>query len=178
MSDPFATFGLTPAFELDLSELERRHRELSRALHPDRYAGRGSSERRQALGKAIEVNETWRRLKNPVKRAEALLERLGLGVAEGQEPKPPPEFLMEVLERREELAEARRAADVRRVEELAGQIRNDRERVLREIGELFARALGGANGDAGGTALLSRVGELRYFERFLEEVSAIQDEIV
>ena len=103
MSDPFATFGLTPAFELDLNELEQRHRELSRALHPDRYAGRGASERRQALGKAIEVNEAWRRLKNPVKRAEALLERLGLAVSEEQEPKPAPEFLMDVMERREEL---------------------------------------------------------------------------
>ena len=176
MSDPFATFGLTPAFELDLSELEQRHRELSRALHPDRYAGRGASERRQALGKAIEVNEAWRQLKSPVKRAEALLERLGLAVSEEQEPKPAPEFLMEVMERREELADARRAADAARVEQLADQARKERERVLGELGALFGRALG--SGSSMGPELLSRVGELRYFERFLEEVSAIQDEIL
>ena len=32
---PFALLGLEPAFDLDVTALERTHRELSRALHPD-----------------------------------------------------------------------------------------------------------------------------------------------
>ena len=45
--------GVPALFALDEQELEKRHRDLSRALHPDRYAGRPSSERREALSRAI-----------------------------------------------------------------------------------------------------------------------------
>ena len=36
--DPFALLGVERRFDLDLKVLEKTHRELSRALHPDRYA--------------------------------------------------------------------------------------------------------------------------------------------
>ncbi len=52
MLDPFAVLGLPRAFDVDLRSAEKAHRELSRALHPDRYASAGASERREALGKA------------------------------------------------------------------------------------------------------------------------------
>ena len=58
--DPFETLGVEPRFDLDLTALEKRHRELSGALHPDRYTGRPASERRMALDRAIKVNEAWR----------------------------------------------------------------------------------------------------------------------
>ena len=66
MTDPFELLGIPARYDLDLDELATRQRDLSRALHPDRYAGRGASERRQALGKAIEVNEAARLLKQVV----------------------------------------------------------------------------------------------------------------
>ena len=37
--DPFATLGIARAFDVDLAAVEKMHRELSRALHPDRYVG-------------------------------------------------------------------------------------------------------------------------------------------
>src|SRR6185369_3705518 len=112
VSDPFETLGLAPVFELDPATLERRHRELSRALHPDRYAGRPTSERQQALGRAIEVNEAFRTLRNPVRRAEALLARSGRPVSESGGTPADPALLMAVMERREALGEARRGKDL------------------------------------------------------------------
>ena len=55
--DPFATLGIDRRFDVDLPALEKRHRELSRALHPDRFADAGASERKATLAKAVEVNE-------------------------------------------------------------------------------------------------------------------------
>ncbi len=101
MHDPFTTLGLLPAFDLDVEAAEKRHRELSRALHPDRYAQSPPAERRAALGKAIEVNEAWRTLRDPIRRGEALLRRMGLHVDEGQEPRPDPALLMEMMEKKE-----------------------------------------------------------------------------
>jgi len=58
--DPFATLGIDPKYAQDLGAVEKVHRELSRALHPDRYASASPTERRTALTKAADVNEAWR----------------------------------------------------------------------------------------------------------------------
>src|SRR5271165_3863841 len=107
--DPFAILGIAPAFDVDLSVIEKTHRELSRTLHPDRYLGAGASERRAALAKAVEVNEAWRIVREPIRRAEALLRLRGVEVGDAVEPAADPEFLTEMMEQREALADARSA---------------------------------------------------------------------
>ena len=121
--NPFEVLGLEAVFAIDLNEVEKRHRELSRALHPDKFAGAGVSERRASLNKAVEVNEAWRVVRDPVSRAEALLRLAGALVGEGNEPMALPDFLMEVMEWREALAEARIARDGAAVAKLATEVR-------------------------------------------------------
>ena len=86
MNDPFQTLGVDARFDLDLGAVEKRHRDLSRALHPDRYADASATERRMSLSRAIEVNEAWRALRDPVRRAEALLTRAGVAFGDAGEP--------------------------------------------------------------------------------------------
>ncbi|HEY4157115.1 MAG TPA: Fe-S protein assembly co-chaperone HscB, partial [Polyangiaceae bacterium] len=122
-NDSFDILGLEPTFALDLELLERRHRELSRALHPDHHAAGGAAERRLALGKAIEVNEAFRALRDPVRRAEILLQRRGIQTGETHEPKADPELLMEIMEKREALGDARRARDLDALHRLGAEVR-------------------------------------------------------
>lgn len=64
-SDPFRLLGLEPRFELDLADLERRQRELT-------------LERRAEGASALQrLNDAVRELKDPVTRAERLLELQG-----------------------------------------------------------------------------------------------------
>ena len=42
--DPFAALGIPRRFDLDLKAVEKTHRDLSRALHPDKYVGAGASQ--------------------------------------------------------------------------------------------------------------------------------------
>ena len=183
MSDPFELLGIPARFDLDLAELAARQRELSRALHPDRYAGRGASERRQALGKAIEVNEAARVLKDPVKRAEHLLTRYGVTVGEGAERAVDADFLMEIMELREKLGELRRARDVAGVEALSQSVEL-RQRAVSERLDHGFRELSASGGDAESAAgshqlaqpLLPLVAELRYYARFFAEAHAILDD--
>jgi molecular chaperone HscB len=178
MNDPFDTLGVAPRFALDLPALELRHRDLSRALHPDRFAGAPAAERRMSLGRAIDVNEAFRALKDPVRRAEALLRRAGAAVGEISEPRPPASLLMEMMEVREELADAKRGRDLAVVERLATTMREREKSTLARLGRAF-------DGDAGPPALapaapqeiLPLLGELRYIRRFLDEVSAIEEEL-
>jgi molecular chaperone HscB len=174
MPDPFETLGVEPRFDLDLPAVEQRHRDLSRALHPDRYTGAPAAERRLALSRAIDVNEALRVLKNPVRRAEALLARAGTTPGETGEPKPPPSLLMEMMDLREELSEAARARDLGRVGKLAEGMRAREGEVERRLGG----ALDEAQRDPQKTiAALPALGELRYIRRFLDEVSAIEEEL-
>jgi molecular chaperone HscB len=169
VSDPFSTLGVEPVFDLDIAALERRHRELSRQLHPDRYVGKPAGERRQALGRAIEMNDAWRVLKDPIRRAEALLALRGTPVGETNEPKPDQELLMEMMEQRESLSEARQSRDAARLEKLAAAMRTRSASVERALGEALA--------DKNADAALRHLGELRYLRRFLDEAAAIEDEL-
>lgn len=171
MRDPFDMLGVEPTFDLDPDKLAERHRDLSRALHPDRYAGAPAAERRMALGKAIEVNDAYRVLKDPVRRAEALLRRAGVPVGETSEPKPSQALLMDMMERREELADARRAKDLAAVHKLAASVQTRERKVLDLLGKTLS-----APGDAVAQAL-PHLGELRYLRRFLDEVSAIEEDL-
>src|SRR5262249_3633851 len=153
--------------DVDIAAAERTHREPSRALHPDKYVTAAPTERRAALAKAVEVNEAWRVVRDPIKRAEALFTLAGVKVGETNEPKADPEFLMEMMEQREALAEAKAARDAGAIEKLAGAIEARAREVERALADGFAR--GGAD--------VARLGELRFYRRFLDEVSAIEDEL-
>jgi len=177
MQDPFETLGLPADFDLDLGEAEKRHRDLSRALHPDRFAQSTPAERRAALGKAIEVNEAWRSVRDPVRRGEALLRKMGIQVDEGQEPKPNPELLMEMMEKREELSRAGRQHDAERLGALVVEMKAREAKATAALAAEFR--LAGANGGprAHAQALLRGLGELRYYRRFLDEALVLEDEI-
>lgn len=167
MFDPFATLGLLRRYDVDLHAAEKAHRELSRALHPDRYASTGASERREALEKAADVNEAWRIVRDPVRRAEALFRLAGVEVGETKEPKPDAELLMEVLEKREALADAKAARDLDKVRALEAEMR-ERESKIESV-------LAQANAFDG--ALVGKLGEMRFYRRFLDEASAVEEEL-
>jgi molecular chaperone HscB len=170
--DPFEALGVEPVFGLDTGLLEQRHRDLSRALHPDRHAASGAAERRMALGRAIEVNEAFRTLKDPVRRAEALLARQGVQSGEGKEPPASPALLMEVMERREALAEIRHSKNEGALSRLIAEVRAEDARAQLALTAEFALETPNF------AEILKRIGELRYYRRFLDEASAIADEVL
>lgn len=170
--DPFSTLGIEHTYDIDRAAVERTHRELSRALHPDRHAAGGATERRYALSKAIEVNEAWRIVRDPIRRAEALFRLAGVLVGEANEPKASPELLMDMMEQRESLAEARAKHDVVAARELASHIEVRARAAERSLSEGF-RTAGGDVRALG--SLVSCLGELRFYRRFLDEVSELED---
>ena len=171
--------GVERRFDLDLAVLEKTHRELSRALHPDRYSQTGASERRAALEKAASVNEAWRTVRDPIKRAEALFRAYGIKVGEDNEPKATPTFLMEVLEEREALADARACKDLAKVHAVGVTMGARAKEVEAKLSAGFKAALDAAlppGEPAAIEKLVPLLGELRFYKRFLDEVSAIEEE--
>ena len=79
-------------------------------VHPDRFANAGDAERRASMQWTTRVNEAYRTLRSPVQRARYLLELNGVDVAFETSTAMPEDFLLQQLELREKLEEARDAA--------------------------------------------------------------------
>jgi len=178
VTDPFDVLGIEPRFRLDLESVGARHRDLSRALHPDRYVGRPANERRLALSRAIEVNQAFGIVRDPVRRAQALLARHGVSVPEGSEPPAEPTFLMRMLELREELAALVATKDVSALERFIERAEADEAGAVEALAAGFAELERRAEPPPEITGeLVRRLGELRYYRRLLGEARAARDEI-
>ena len=153
----FEVLGFEPRFGLDAAELERRYKDLSKKLHPDRFAGAPASERISSLAAATALNDAYRTLRVPVARAAHLLELKGHKL--GQNEPVDQEFLMEILELREALADAKAAGDAARADALGADIGARRAAALATLGEALDD---GRWADAKHQLVL-----LRYFDRFL-----------
>lgn len=159
-------FGLTPSYDVDLAALERAFYERSKAVHPDRMASASPAERVAALSRSRALNDAYQMLKKPVTRAEYLLARAGVTIGDNE--RLDPTFLMEILELREELAEARAAGKRPLVERLHGAMQ-DRQRAAQDaLPALFAAK------DL--AAIKDRLILLRYINRYLEECESALDE--
>jgi molecular chaperone HscB len=163
---PFALLGLTPTYDVDPAALERAFFERSKALHPDRVAGAPAAERVAALSRSRALNDAYQLIKKPVSRAEYLLARAGVTIGDNERLEPA--FLMEILELREELAEARAVGNRERVEVLQGAMKARRAEALDALPGLFAAS--------DFAAIKHRLIVLRYIHRYLEECDTALDE--
>lgn len=167
----FDVFGLPPSVDLDVRALEQQVRDLSMQFHPDRAAHGDARERRIALEKTTAVNDAFKVLKDPVRRAFYLLKLKGIDLendASAAAAKMPMAFLEEVMERREKLEGALRKKDLEAARAMAAE-------VVQLKDAAFATAVNALKADD--TALAAhQLGRVKYFTRFLEEVEAFEEE--
>lgn len=122
VTDYYQLFGIPRSLHLSLDELQKRFYELSRQLHPDRFMQRPEAERQQALDQSSELNDAYRTLKDPIKRAQYLLSQEGFDIGEQRSKDVPPELLEEVFELNMALEEMRSGDDSARPQlEAAGK---------------------------------------------------------
>jgi molecular chaperone HscB len=172
--DAFDVLALAPVFDLEASELERRYRDLQKQLHPDKFVQASASEKRASLARAVGVNDAYRALRDELKRAEILFARFG-GQTGEREQANDPELLMEVMELRENLAEAKASRDMKAVQALHTEVKGREASAKDGLRRAFAALQTERN-----QALLSDAGRalarLRYYRRFQDEVARFEEE--
>jgi molecular chaperone HscB len=104
-------FGIDRKLTLDNPALQKRFYELSRNWHPDRFSRKSREEQAQALEATAILNDGYRTLRDPVKRAEYLLTEEGFPIGEQRSKDVPPELLEEVFELNMMLEELRGGDD-------------------------------------------------------------------
>lgn len=167
MQNHFELFGLAPAFAVDAEALERSYREIQSRVHPDRFAHAGDAERRASLQWTTRVNEAFQILKNPVTRARHVLELHGVDVAFETNTAMPPEFLMQQMELRETLENAKDAAAL---DALRSDLHRSRESLEKQVGEAIDRKK-----DYAGAAGLVR--KLQFLEKLDSEIDSAYEKV-
>ena len=95
------------AWEVDFEQLDIKFRALQKALHPDRYATKNDFEKRLAVQTAATINQAYQTIKNPLSRAQYLLELENLDASQETHVTSDGQFLMEQMLLREALSEVR-----------------------------------------------------------------------
>lgn len=106
-TDYFELLGLPTHLAIDTEDLQRRFYDLSRKFHPDKFARKSEAERQVSLDTSSLLNDAYRTLRDPVKRAEYVLKQQGFDIGEQRSKDVPPELLEEVFELNMALEELR-----------------------------------------------------------------------
>ena len=166
-SSDFELFGLPERFEQERDAIDARWKQLQREAHPDRFAAQGAAAQRVAMQWSVRINEAYQRLKEPIKRAAYLCELRGAPISAENNTAMPAQFLVEQMEWREALDEARGQKDLDALEEHLGRTRRQ---VLQRIARLLDE-----EGDAAAAA--QQVRALMFVERFGRDVEARMEQL-
>jgi molecular chaperone HscB len=162
-ADHFVLFGIKPLFRLDLSDLDSRYRDIQAQVHPDRFAHASEAERRLSMQWATHANEAYQTLKKPLERAKYLLHLAGHDIQAESNTAMPADFLMEQMEWREAVMDARNGGDHHELEHLHNRLRGDINDRYDELGCLLDEL-------ADYALATDRVRRLMFLEKLLYEI--------
>lgn len=169
MQNHFELFHLPQRFAVDPAALDQAYREVQGKVHPDRFINATDAEKRVAMQWATRANEAYQTLKNPFKRAAYLCELNGIDLQVESNTAMPRDFLIQQMEWREALEDAKAGKDLEALETLETELRAVRKAKVECIGELldahdFEQAAHG-------------VRQLMFLEKFGVEVHAVFEKL-
>ena len=162
-ADHFALFGLNQAFRLDLSDLDSRYRDIQAQVHPDRFVNAGDAERRMSMQWATHANEAYLTLKKPLERAKYMLHLGGHDIQAENNTAMPADFLMEQMEWREAVSEARIAREQGELEQLHYRVKQRMNKRFEQLADLL-------DDQHDYTLAADRVRRLMFLEKLLFEI--------
>ncbi|MEE8170604.1 MAG: Fe-S protein assembly co-chaperone HscB [Phycisphaerae bacterium] len=120
-ADDFALFGLPAAFDVDGDALRRTFLAISRRIHPDIAAAGSPNAQRAVMQLSARVNRAFETLRNPIRRAEYLLQLRG-GKSPADDKRVPQDVLAGAMMLREELEEAQQSGDQAALDAMREQV--------------------------------------------------------
>ncbi len=163
MDNHFALFQMAPGFAIDSAQLDAAYREVQGRVHPDKFASATDAEKRVAMQWATRANEAYQTLKNPLKRAMYLCELNGVDLGIESNTAMPTVFLMQQMEWREALDDARAAKNLNALEQPDVELNVTRRAELDKIAALLEQSQFAQAGE--------QIRQLMFVEKFGEEVA-------
>ncbi|MCC6679024.1 MAG: DnaJ domain-containing protein [Phycisphaerales bacterium] len=167
-AEPFEALGLPPTFDLDPAQVDRAYLARAAALHPD-LAGEGD----EVLARSAALNRAREVMKDPEKRAEALLRKMG-GPDKSQDKSLPDGFLMEMMEIRESIEAATAGRDPEQRARWSRWAGERRQGHIERVASMF-RAAGPSPSDGAMREIRRELNAWRYAERLIEQLDPEYD---
>lgn len=117
----FELFELPVKLKVDRNEARKKYFELTRKYHPDYFVNQGSDEQQDMLETSAQLNKALKTFSDEDETIRYVLSMKGL-LEEEEKYSLPPEFLMEVMEVNEGLADAQLEGDTAKVQELLREL--------------------------------------------------------
>lgn len=136
-NDYFQLFALSEQFNIDTKQLEANFRKIQSASHPDRFVSASGAEKLASMQLATLSNEAYDTLKNAARRAKYLLEKQGIDAVADTNTALPMDFLMQQMEWREQLEDAKTARDIDALDDLHKHLRAEAKNLETELTGLF-----------------------------------------
>jgi len=133
----FQLFDLPAHYAIDIKLLEANFRKIQSASHPDRYVNATASEKLASMQLATLSNEAYGTLKNAASRAKYLLALHGIDAVAETNTALPMDFLMQQMDWREQLDDAKQANDIASLERLYVQLRAEAKAMEATLTELL-----------------------------------------
>ncbi|XP_070572166.1 iron-sulfur cluster co-chaperone protein HscB-like [Ptychodera flava] len=131
----FERMECEPSFDVNIPRLTQKYRELQRQLHPDRFTIRREREQYYSLQQSSATNKAYNTLLKPLSRGLYMLELKGMSIEEDDKTVDK-EFLFEIMELNEEIAETHSSKELSRLhEENTGRL----EKLLVELSRAFSK---------------------------------------
>lgn len=133
----FQLFALPEQFAIDTKLLETNFRKIQSASHPDRFISATPAEKLVSMQLATLSNEAYGTLKNAARRAKYLLAKHGIDAVADTNTALPMDFLMQQMEWREQLEDAKTAKDIDALDGLYRTLRAEAKALEAELTGLF-----------------------------------------
>ena len=137
MNQYFQLFQLPEKFSVDIAKLDENYRLLAAQCHPDKFASKSAFEQKQAMMMAATVSEAYRILSNPLDRAAYLLQQCGIEADAPEHTQFSPEFLIQQMQWREEIEEARQTNNADMLTQLAKDIKHEQQQLMQTLNTAF-----------------------------------------
>jgi molecular chaperone HscB len=162
----FELLGLSPTYDIEPEQVREKYFEVVREIHPDRLAADGAHTQHLSMRVSAQLNQAFHVLLDPVQRAEYLLEMSG-GKAAADDKQVPQQVLMDTLELREEIEEAKAAGDQAALHRMREQTQQRFDETLQGVSQLCRQLPGD---DALRQRLRNELNAIRYFRKLLEQL--------
>jgi len=160
-TDYFEFFNLPRQFNIDRQLLDQSYLKVQQEVHPDKHVSAADSEKRQSLQIATYANTAYQTLKQSLKRGFYLCELAGLDPELETNTSMPRDFLMQQMELREAMDDAKQ--DVMALSELQDQVQTQLRSLIVTIGEQFDQ-------HSNPNLALENLRAALFLERFIEEL--------
>jgi molecular chaperone HscB len=165
-ADYFELLDLARGFDIDAGDLDARWKARAAAVHPDRFVGVSDAQKRVAMQWSAQINEAYRVLRDPLRRAQYLCELAGHPVADQPDVGMDLAFLGQQMQWREELEDVRASADLDSLAALKTAIEVDRQTRQTLTANLIAQ---GQWPD-----VLKSLREWMFVEKFMQEIKSTE----